>query len=253
MKRKQDDLLFAAADILRNAQSVVAFTGAGISVPSGIPDFRSPGGLWSKYDPWEVASLQALRVNATGVWTFLLEAVDMFGRARPNAAHESLARLESKGFLDGVITQNIDGLHQAAGSANVVEFHGGCENFYCMRCRREYDAQEARSLGKDDIPWMCDCGGVIRPDIVFFGEGIPGPATRRSDEMVRRADAVIIVGTSGEVTPACLIPGRIKSGGGKVIEINIGPTGFGGVTDIRFDAPAEQVLPVLADLVESPA
>ncbi len=237
--------------MLCRARHVVAFTGAGISVPSGIPDFRSPGGLWSRYDPWEVASLQALRANPEGVWEFLLEAVGMFGRARPNPAHEALARLEFLGRLDGVITQNIDGLHQAAGSNNVVEYHGGCGHFHCMRCRREYPAEQAHELGPKDIPWQCGCGGIIRPDIVFFGEGIPGRASSRADDMVRRADAVIIVGTSGEVTPACLIPGRIKAGGGKVVEVNLGPTGFGGITDIRFDAPAELILPVLAELVET--
>lgn len=251
--KRSDDLLFAAADVLREAENVVAFTGAGISVPSGIPDFRSPGGLWSKFDPWAVASLQALRTNPAGVWEFLLDAVTMFEAARPNPAHQALARLEDMGRLSGVITQNIDGMHQAAGSRNVVEYHGGCEYFYCMGCRREYAPELARKLGPEDIPWKCECGGIIRPDIVFFGEGIPRRAVSRSDEMVRNADAVIIVGTSGEVVPACLIPGRIKNGGGAVVEVNIGRTGFGDITDIRFDAPAERILPALAELVETPA
>ncbi len=244
-----DGLLHDAMDLWRRSRRAIAFTGAGISVPSGIPDFRSPGGLWSHFDPQEVASIQALHANPTGVWEFLLEAVTMFTRAKPNPAHLALARLESCGKLGTLITQNIDGLHQAAGSKDVVEFHGGCQRFYCMRCKREYDPAAAARLTRNDIPWLCACGGLIRPEVVFFGETIPHEAMRRTGEAVSEADLVLIVGTSGEVAPANLIPRQVKADGGHVIEVNLGPTAFAGVSDVRFDAPAEVVLPALADLV----
>lgn len=238
-----------AAEALASARHAVAFTGAGISVPSGIPDFRSPGGLWSRYDPEEVASIGALRANPRRVWEFLAEAMDFFGRARPNPAHLALAELEKAGRLRAVITQNIDGLHQAAGSVEVIEFHGGCENFYCMRCKTVFPAAQARTLSPDALPWRCACGGVVRPDVVFFGEGIPAAAMQKAQAHAAAADFVLIVGTSGEVAPANQIPMRVKHSGGLVVEINLGPTLYRNVTDIRFDAPAEEVLPLLASRI----
>ncbi|WP_236615131.1 NAD-dependent deacylase [Desulfovibrio sp. X2] len=245
-----ESLLARAAKALRGARHAVAFTGAGISVPSGIPDFRSPGGLWSRFDPEEVASIGALRARPRRVWEFLIEAMDFFGRAAPNSAHLALARLEEEGRLAAVITQNIDGLHQAAGSRRVIEFHGGCEHFHCMSCAATYPAAGARRLTREDIPWRCaECGGVIRPDVVFFGEGIPPRAVDETSHHASKADLVIVVGTSGEVAPANQIPLRIKAKGGTVIEINLGPTLYRDVTDIRFDAPAEDILPRLASMV----
>jgi len=241
-----ESLIEQAAEALLRARHAVAFTGAGVSVPSGIPDFRSPGGLWSRYDPQEVASIGALKGNPRRVWEFLVEAMDFFGRARPNPAHLALAALERAGRLKAVITQNIDGLHQAAGSREVIEFHGGCENFYCMRCKTPHAAAAARAVTAADLPWRCACGGVVRPDVVFFGEGIPAQAMESARRHAFAADLVLIVGTSGEVQPANQIPVQIKHGGGVVVEINLGPTLYRDVTDIRFDAPAEEVLPRLA-------
>lgn len=241
------ELADQAASVLRGARRAVAFTGAGISVPSGVPDFRSPGGLWSKFDPMDVASVQALNMNPRGVWEFLLDAAVMFHKAEPNPAHKALADMERDGLLAGVVTQNIDGLHQRAGSQRVVEFHGGCESWYCRRCRAPWDASRAHELGKDDLPVTCRCGGLIRPSVVFFGEDIPQMAVRGSDELLHGADVILIVGTSGEVAPANSLPWRVKQAGGTVIEVNLGQTAFGGVTDIRFDAPAEEVLPLLYD------
>lgn len=241
-----ESLLEQAATALSRARHAVAFTGAGISVPSGIPDFRSPGGLWSRYDPQEVASIGALKGNPRRVWEFLVEAMDFFGHARPNPAHLALADMERAGRIKGVITQNIDGLHQAAGSREVIEFHGGCENFYCMLCKTPFPAADARKVQKDALPWRCPCGGVVRPDVVFFGEGIPAAAMQAAQRHAFSADFVLIVGTSGEVAPANQIPMQIQHGGGVVVEINLGPTLYRNVTDIRFDAPAEKVLPLLA-------
>ena len=236
-----------AADIWSRADFPVALTGAGVSVSSGIPDFRSPGGLWSRFDPMKVATDQALRSNPRGVWEFLLEAVRIFARAVPNPAHEALATMERAGRLKAVITQNIDSLHQFAGSERVVEYHGNCRSFYCNGCRTAYDPGRAAELTREDIPWTCDrCGGLIRPDVVFFGEAIPRQAAREGEELVARSDLAVIVGTSGEVAPFNAFPYRIKAAGGRIIEINLGPTAFGRLSDVRIDAPAEMVLPELA-------
>ncbi|BBD08339.1 SIR2 family NAD-dependent protein deacylase [Desulfovibrio ferrophilus] len=240
-----------AANVLRRARRAVAFTGAGISVPSGIPDFRSKGGLWSKYDPVEVASLQAMTSNPAGVWRFLVDTAIMFHPARPNSAHIALAELERKGYIAGVLTQNIDGLHQQAGSETVVEYHGGWDNWYCRRCYKGWDHSRAHELTPGELPVRCECGGLIRPPVVFFGEGIPQDALRESDRLLSGTDVLLIVGTSGEVTPANTLPRRVKNAGGTVIEINLGRTWYEGVSDIRVDASAERALPVLYDLVVS--
>jgi NAD-dependent deacetylase len=239
-----------AAEILAGSRTWFALTGAGISVHSGIPDFRSPGGLWSRFDPEEVASDHALRTNPRAVWEFLYEAVNLFGKAEPNQAHITLAEMERDGRLLGVVTQNIDSLHQAAGSQNVVEFHGSCERFYCMGCHRDYDTSRFKTLTRDDLPVLCDeCGGLIRPDVVFFGEAIPRNAFMESDLLAEQSDALIIVGTSGFVAPANTYASRMKYAGKQVIEVNIGATAYQGVADVSIDGPAEEVLPELYRLV----
>ncbi len=240
-----------AARLLARAKKAVAFTGAGISVPSGIPDFRSPGGLWSRFDPMDVASVQALAQNPRGVWEFLLDAVKMMRAAAPNPAHETLAALEADGRLAGVVTQNIDGLHQRAGSRQVVEFHGSLRSWYCRRCGDEQDHSRFHELTPAQLPVTCRCGGLVRPTVVFFGEGIPMEAMVGSGALVDGADLVLIVGTSGEVAPANAIPLRVKRAGGAVVEINLGPTAYEQVSDVRLDAPAEIALPLLYELLKS--
>jgi NAD-dependent deacetylase len=241
------------AQLLREAASAVAFTGAGISVPSGIPDFRSPGGLWSQYDPMRVATAEALSSNPKEVWQFLLDAVDMLENAEPNPAHETLAELERSGRLRGVITQNVDNLHQRAGSREVVEYHGNFQRFYCMRCLRETPYEEVRRrASQDSIPLQCtECSGIIRPDAVFFGEAIPARAQNKSLELVARADLIIVAGTSGDVAPANILPRQVKRSGGRVLEINLGRTSFGDITDVRFDAPVQEVLPQLLRMLDA--
>ncbi len=240
----------AAADIWRNSRSAFALTGAGISVPSGIPDFRSPGGLWERYKPEEVATLQALRATPEKVWKFLLDAHHIFNDAVPNPAHQALADLEQVGRLHGVVTQNIDGLHQRAGSHNVVEFHGCGQRFYCMGCKKTFDPALISGLTPDDIPWRCDeCSQVIRPDFVFFNEQIPAAAMQAAQDLSQGADLVVIAGTSGEVAPANSLPLLVKHRGGQVIEVNLGRTHYEGVTDVRITAPAEDALPYIRDLL----
>jgi NAD-dependent deacetylase len=238
------------ADLWRQARFPIALTGAGISVASGIPDFRSPDGLWTRHDPAEVATLDALHSRPDKVWDLVYDIMLVLERAKPNPAHTALAELEAGGRLKAIITQNIDSLHQQAGSRNVVEFHGSGRRFYCMGCHEEYDPAGVRSLTRDDLPWTCGmCQRVIRPDFVFFGERIPEEPMGESMRLMELADLCLVVGTSGEVAPANTLPYRIKASGGRVVEINLGPSIFGELPDVRFDAPAEEVLPSLARLV----
>ena len=226
----------------------IVLTGAGISVASGIPDFRSPGGLWSKYDPMEVATVQALEHSPKNVWRFLLDAISVMAHAKPNPAHAALARLERAGLVQGVITQNIDGLHQAAGSQNVVEFHGSMARYHCHACGLAHDAAKALTLTADIIPWRCDaCNGVVRPDIVFFGEAIPLDALEKSGQLADAAGFMLVVGTSCEVAPASALPRMVKQHGGVVAEINMQPSRLAGFFDFSLQGKAEAALARLAD------
>ena len=212
-----------AAEWIDEAKRAVAFTGAGISVESGIPTFRGPTGLWSRYDP-QILDLRYFFEHPLESWRAIKEIFyDYMGaRARPNAAHRFLARLEEAGILQGVITQNIDNLHQEAGSRNVVEFHGTAQRLECTACRkkREFDEELLESL-----PPRCpECGGLLKPDFIFFGEEIPPEAYQKSLELVREADLLIIVGTTGEVMPASMIP--MEATKARVIEINVEPSRY---------------------------
>ena len=239
-----------AARLWAKSRLAIAVTGAGISVPSGVPDFRSPGGLWSRYDPDEVASVGALRANPGRVWEFLLDAARTMGAASPNPAHLALAALERAERLSAVITQNIDGLHQAAGSRKVVEFHGSLNRYYCMGCGADHDPARARALSAAELPWRCaGCGGVVRPTVVFFGEGIPEDAREEAFALAEEADLVLVAGTSGEVAPANRIPLMVKRRGGAVVEINLGPSAYDEVSDVRLTARVEEALPLLAQAI----
>lgn len=240
----QRDAYERAAELWKQSSFPIAFTGAGVSVASGIPDFRSPGGLWSKYDPMKVATAEALQTNPNGVWEFLLETADLLLSCQPNAAHTTLANLEQHHGLGGIITQNVDNLHQRAGSREVVEFHGNFERFYCQKCGKEEDRTRVQEKATQAIPPWCDsCNSFIRPDVVFFGEAIPAYALQKTQELVRKADLILVAGTSGEVAPANTIPREVKMKGGRIIEVNKGMTYFQEITDVRFDGPVEDIMP----------
>jgi len=212
-----------AARWIDEAKRMVAFTGAGISVESGIPTFRGPTGLWSRYDP-RILDLRYFHEHPRESWQAIKEIFyDYMGvHARPNAAHRLLAILEKEGRLQGVITQNIDNLHQKAGSRNVVEFHGTAQNLECTVCRKKWEFTEALICNR---PPLCpECGGLLKPDFIFFGEAIPPEAYRRSVELCEAADLLMIVGTTGEVMPASMIPFEVR--GAKVIEINVEPSRY---------------------------
>ena len=236
-----------AAAAIRRAPRVTVLTGAGISVASGIPDFRSAEGLWSRYDPQEYATLRAFQRDPRKVWRMLAEMLEVLDAALPNAAHRALARLEAAGMVQGVITQNIDGLHQGAGSETVLEFHGGCRTLSCLDCGRRYTRGEARSRG---LPPECGCGALLKPDIVFFGEMIPDGALDASRQLAARCGLMLVVGTSAEVSPANQMPWIANQHGATVVEFNLEETQLtGSVTDIFVQGPATTTLPALAAAV----
>jgi len=213
-----DDLIKQAAEDLAAAGKVTALTGAGISTESGIPPFRGKGGLWERFDPMEIAHIDALMRDPAKVWTILVKEMKaIMDTANPNDGHKGLAKLEEMGKLKTIITQNIDGLHQAAGNSDVIEFHGTFAWQRCMDCSRKY---ETRKVDVSEIPPRCSCGGVLRPDAVFFGEMIPQDAMWRSRQIASDCDLMLVVGTSAVVHPAALMPVIAKESGAKVVEIN---------------------------------
>ena len=213
-----DDLIKQAAEDLAAAGRVTALTGAGISIESGIPPFRGKGGLWERFDPMEIAHIDALKQNPAKVWTILVkEMKQLVDSATPNDGHKGLVKLEEMGKLKTVITQNVDGLHQAAGNTDVIEFHGTFAWQRCMECSQKY---ETRSVDISEIPPRCGCGGILRPDAVFFGEMIPQDALWRSRQIASDCDLMLVVGTSAVVQPAALMPVIAKESGAKIVEIN---------------------------------
>jgi len=213
-----DDLIRRAAKDLAVAGNVAALTGAGISIESGIPPFRGKGGLWERFDPMEFAHIDALMRDPAKVWKVLVkEMKEIVDRAEPNDGHKALAELEVRNKLKTIITQNIDGLHQAAGNTDVIEYHGTFAWQRCMDCRKRY---ETRNVDVSRIPPRCDCGGILRPDAVFFGEMIPAEALWRSRQAATDCDLMLVVGTSAVVQPAAMIPVIAKESGAKIVEIN---------------------------------
>lgn len=264
------DLIKRAAWDIYGAQHVVALTGAGVSTESGIPDFRSPGGLWEKYDPMEFM-YERFMSNPKRIWEMSLTMkregdLDM-AEAKPNPAHLALARLEEMGYLKCIITQNVDNLHQKAGSNDVIEFHGNLLWGRCISCSRRYPTDAIdKKIDEGELPPRCtECGGILKPDAVFFGEPIPPQALQRSIAEARRSDVMIVAGTSAVVYPAAELPFIAKRGGGffstaviepspnvgaVVIEINDEPTQLTGkVSDYLIIGKVGTVLPeIVAEL-----
>lgn len=235
-------LIARAAAALSGSRLTLALTGAGISVESGIPDFRSAAGLWARYDPAEYATLEAFLQDPHKVWAMLREMDQLIARARPNPAHLGLAELERLGWLHQIITQNVDNLHQAGGAARVIEYHGNAGTLSCLGCGRSYRAAAKR---KEAVP-RCRCGMVLKPDVVFFGEDIPAAALERSFQLAAAAEVLLLVGTSAEVAPANAIPVLAKERGAIIIEINLERTRLtDSLTDIFLEGPAGETIPAL--------
>jgi len=245
-----ENLLSQAAAALHRAKRAVAFTGAGISVESGIPPFRGPNGLWSQYDP-TILDIAYFRTHPAESWRVIKEIFyDYFGQARPNAAHVALARLEEAGYLQDVITQNIDNLHQEAGSREVVEFHGTSHRLTCTTCGK---TQIATGQIFEHMPPICPhCGGLLKPDFIFFGEGILPLAYQRAMAETHLADVWLVIGTTGEIMPASLLPLEAKRNGATIIEVNVRPSNYtSDITDIFLAGKASLVLSALAERVMS--
>ena len=236
-----DDLIKQAAEDLSGAKMVTALTGAGISVESGIPPFRGKGGLWEKYDPMEVAHIDAFLRDPTKVWNLLFKDMkEVLDKATPSDCHKGLAKLEEFGILKTIITQNVDGLHQMAGNSDVIEFHGNMAGQRCMECDAHFKTSR---VDISEIPPHCDCGGILRPNAVLFGEMIPQEALWRSRQVATDCDVMLVIGTSGVVQPAALMPVVAKESGAKIIEINPESTLLTGeISDYLIKGPAGDVM-----------
>ncbi len=234
-------LIKEAAEIIGKSKFAIAFTGAGISVESGIPPFRGQHGLWNKYNP-EILELGFYLNNEEECWVKIREIFyDFFADANPNKAHEVLARMEKEGILKSVVTQNIDNLHRQAGNMTVYEFHGNSKRLVCMKCGKHYNADE---FDFNNIPPRCrDDNKILKPDFIFFGEGIPPEAYENSFADAEKADVCIVVGSTGEVTPASFVPRTAKQNGAIIIEINPEETLFTNqITDIHLKGRAGSIL-----------
>lgn len=236
------------AQKVRSARRVGVLTGAGISAESGIPTFRGEQGLWKKFRPEELANFDAFMANPTLVWEWYRFRRDIVRKAQPNAGHRALAAWETK--IDGftLITQNVDGLHRRAGSRNIIELHGNLERDRCLECRRICEADDER--GEGPVP-QCQCGGRLRPDVVWYGEVLPEGAMERATDAAWQSEVFLTVGTSAVVYPAASLPFAAKRQGALLVEVNPEPTPVSEAADYSLFGPAGEVLPALVGLFES--
>ncbi len=245
-----NDEIKRAADIIRESRNLISLTGAGISTESGIPDFRSAGGLWEKYDPAIYASIETFYRNPEKTWEMIFDMIELTTSARPNPGHMALARLEEMGFLKAIITQNIDNLHQEAGSTVVIEYHGNASRLECLTCGTDFPVADF-PVAEKKPPRCGTCGKILKPSVVFFGEMIPHHAMHESQRLADEADAVLVVGTSAVVYPAAGIPITAKRNGAAIIECNIAGTEFTrSITDVFIRGKAGETLPKLLECLE---
>lgn len=242
-----------AAELLSAARSGVAFTGAGASAESGIPTFRGVGGLWSKYDPVKVASIDSFMQDPTAYWMVSKERGGIAIAARPNPGHVALVALEAAGVLVAIVTQNTDGLHQASGSRRVVEVHGSSRTVQCLDCgMRESRAVVQARLAVQMPPLCKSCGGMfLKPTVVLFGEPMPVAAMHESLALAQGADVMLIVGSSLVVHPAADIPLAAVRSGARLIIINAEPTPFDSLADVVIHGRAGEVLPEILSLLDA--
>lgn len=244
MMTQQDKIKRAASYIVERGELLI-FTGAGISVESGIPPFRGQGGLWTNVDP-SFVEINHFFASPRDSWTKLKEIFySTWGKAKPNAAHIALAELEKTNLARTIITQNIDCLHQRAGSKDVIEYHGTLDRIVCTECGDKFSP--SNEILAPDIPACPNCHGLLKPDVVFYGEGIPQDAAERAYDCALNSRTVLVIGTTGEVMPACEIPRIAKRAGSAVIEVNIDESAFtqSGLPDIFLKGKAGTILPLL--------
>jgi NAD-dependent deacetylase len=239
------------AELIRSNQPCVALTGAGASTESGIPDFRSAEGIWAQYDPYDVASIDGFRRDPERVWEFYGRRLGALGDAQPNAAHRALAELERAGWIDSLITQNVDRLHERAGSRDAIEVHGSLRTASCLACgRREAMEDVMRRL---PVPRCLDCEAVLKPDVVMFGEQLPVAAIDRATELAERAALLLVVGSSLEVWPVAGLPQATLTHGGKLAIVNRDQTAYDVLATLAIHASAGAVLACAASRLSSNA
>jgi NAD-dependent deacetylase len=233
-----------ASKIIKNARHLVAFTGAGISAESGIPTFRGKGGIWDKYDP-VILEIDYFVNNPEKAWPHIKDMFyNVIDQANPNPAHHILAKWEQQNLLKAIITQNIDNLHQKAGNQKVIEFHGNTRDLVCLNCQKITPVKQA---DMQQNPVTCPhCGGLLKPDFVFFGEPIPEKAYQESYKHTLNADVYLIIGTTGIIMPASLLPYEAQKNGAVIIEINIKDSNYTqSITDIFLQGKASEILQLL--------
>jgi NAD-dependent deacetylase len=238
----------ALARLIRANQPCVVLTGAGVSTESGIPDFRSPTGIWAQFDPAEYASLAAFRSDPRKVWRFYKPRIAMLTEAEPNAAHRALAALEQAGLVEAVVTQNIDLLHERAGNRNLVEVHGSIRTATCPACGSTYPRDDVvAKLEHSEAPPCDNCGAILKPDVVFFGELLPVGAIERAFDLAHRARLLLVVGSSLEVHPVAALPEETLVAGGRIAIVNKGPTPYDRRADLKLEGDAGEILGAVAD------
>ncbi|MEL9989781.1 MAG: NAD-dependent protein deacetylase [Thermoproteus sp.] len=242
--------IFQIVDLLTRSNCAVALTGAGISTASGIPDFRGPQGLWRRVDPNKF-DISHFFEDPDEVWRLFVSAFLPQYEVSPNPAHLALAELESMGKLCGVITQNIDGLHQKAGSKRVVEIHGSLRYAVCTNCGARYPLREVLAEYKDSAPRCKICGGVLKPDVVFFGEPLPQDALNEAIMLAELSDLFLVLGSSLAVAPANRLPLIAKRRGAKLVIINMGPTELDDIADVIVRGRVEEILPKIVESLKA--
>ena len=231
-------------ELVESRRPCIALTGAGISTESGIPDFRSAGGIWAQYDPMEVANIDAFRRDPARVWEFYALRLDVLAQAEPNDGHRALAELEEQGWIRAVITQNVDGLHRRAGSRDVVEVHGSLREAECVACGARAPMEDAAA--SLPLPPCPECGEVLKPGVVMFGELLPAAAIQRAQELAAGAALLLVVGSSLEVHPVAGLPGETLGAGGTIAIVNRGDTRWDSEAELVLDAGAGETLSALA-------
>jgi NAD-dependent deacetylase len=237
------------ARLFRERGPAVVLTGAGVSTESGIPDFRSPGGLWAQFDPMDYGSIDSFRRDPARVWEFYAPRFSMLAGAEPNPGHVALAELERLGYVSAVVTQNIDLLHERAGSREVIEVHGSIRTATCPGCGRAYPLGDVLALldGSGGAPACEDCTAVIKPDVVFFGELLPEAAMERAYELAGSASLMLVVGSALEVYPVAGLPLDTLRAGGALAIVNRGPTALDAKATLKLDGSAGEILPQVVE------
>ena len=236
------------AELVRAHRPCVVLTGAGISTESGIPDFRSPNGIWARYDPMEYATIDAFLLDPEKVWDFYGKRLNVLQEAEPNAGHHALAELEGRGWVQAVITQNIDRLHERAGSRALVEVHGSIRTSSCLDCGTVVPFAEVVQLLP--VPHCPNCGRVLKPDVVMFGELLPAAEIARAEQLARGAGLMLVVGSSLEVYPVAALPLETLANGGVLAIVNRGASAFDGRASLVLDGASGETLAALAERLE---